>query len=151
MIIVRALSDDDVELTEITKKSKAYLNFSLDQIEKNNDLTITKNYIEQNNTYKLMIDDKIIGYYSFIDLDKVNVKLDNIFVLPEYIRNGYGSMLMDDLFGRLKQNGIKKVVLYAEPKLEKFYMNMGFNVIGQLENYIKNRLLPVMEKELVAE
>lgn len=86
MKIEKAIKEDARELTELTILSKSHWNYSEQQIEDwNNDLTITKDYILEKQTYKLIHKNKIIGYYSFYKLNNSNLKLDNIFVTPIHI------------------------------------------------------------------
>lgn len=151
MKIEKANSDDHKILTEITKKSKAFWGYSEEQMVQWNDvLTITKEYIQTNFAYKLIKENQVIGYYSYFNAETYIVKLDNLFVLPEYIGKGYGNYLMDDFLNRIKENrDIKKVLLDADPNAEKFYQRFGFKTIGQLETSIKNRFLPIMELKLI--
>ena len=150
MKIEKANSDDHKILTEITKKSKAFWGYSEEQIVQWNDvLTITKEYIQTNFAYKLIKENQVIGYYSYFNAETYIVKLDNLFVLPEYIGKGFGNYLMDDFLNRINENrDIKKVLLDADPNAEKFYQKFGFKTIGQLETSIKNRFLPIMELNL---
>ncbi len=63
MTVTKSNIEDSEILTNITKKSKAYWGYSDEQIEKWSDLlTITKNYIENNNVYKLLFDNSTVGY-----------------------------------------------------------------------------------------
>jgi len=64
-------------------------------------LTVTKDYIEKNKVYKLVKNKEVIGYYSHLLTHKNTVKLDNLFILPEYIATGCGKILMKDF---LKKN-----------------------------------------------
>jgi len=151
MIIEKANSDDHKILTDITKKSKAFWGYSEEQIAQWDDvLTITKGYIQTNLAYKLIKESQVIGYYTYFNTETYTVKLDNLFVLPEYIGKGYGNYLMVDFLNRIKENrNIKKVLLDADPNAEKFYQKFGFTTIGQLETSIKNRFLPIMELNLI--
>jgi ribosomal protein S18 acetylase RimI-like enzyme len=151
MKIEKANSDDHEMLSEITKLSKAFWGYSSEQMQQWNDaLTITKENIETNFTYKLVLENKVIGYYSYFHIDTTIIKLDNLFVLPEYIGKGIGNHLMQDFLNRIKENDeVKKVVLDADPNAEKFYQKFGFSTIGQLETSVKNRLLPIMELKLI--
>ena len=97
---------------------------------------------------KLKKDDKLIGYYSFQSVDYEKVKLDNLFIDPEFIGRGYGKILMSHFFKQAKNKGFKNIYLDSDPNAEKFYQNLGFKVIGQLESSIKNRFLPIMELEI---
>ena len=149
MDILKAEPNDNELLTTITKMSKAYWGFS-DEIlqEWEHLLTITKDYIEKNKVYKLLQNDQIIGYYSCFSTDENTIKLDNIFILPEFIGKGFGKILMNDFLKNIKQLGINKVTLDAEPNAEKFYKTFGFETIGQLESSIKDRYLPIMELQI---
>ena len=149
MDILKAEPNDNELLTTITKMSKAYWGFS-DEIlqEWEHLLTITKDYIEKNKVYKLLQNDQIIGYYSYFSTDKNTIKLDNIFILPEFIGKGFGKILMNDFLKNIKQLGINKVTLDSEPNAEKFYKTFGFETIGQLESSIKDRYLPIMELQI---
>jgi len=149
MTVIKSTIDDNEILTDITKKSKAYWGYSNEQMENWSELlTITKSYIESNIVYKLLIDNAIVGYYSYINLEDDVIKLDNLFVLPEYIGSGLGKLLMNDFMDRLKMTKTKKVVLDSEPNAEKFYEKFGFIKVGQIETAIKDRYLPIMEYKL---
>lgn len=149
MKIEKAIPNDNDILTELTKKSKAFWGYSEQQILKWNDnLTISKVYIENNNTFKLSIENKIIGYYSYIIYEENFVKLDNLFLLPSFIGKGFGNILINDFLKRIKQEGFEKIVLNSEPNAERFYLKFGFIKIGETETSIKNRFMPIMEMKL---
>ncbi|PKB16947.1 GNAT family N-acetyltransferase [Flavobacterium sp. 5] len=149
MTIEKANSEEHEILTEITKKSKAYWGYSPEQIlQWNNSLTVSMDYIEKNDVFKLVSDTKIIGYYSYITEENHTVKLDNLFVLPEYIGKGFGKYLIADFLKRMRDEKCKKIILNSEPNAEKFYQKMGFIKIGEFETSIKNRFMPIMEMKL---
>ncbi len=150
MKIEKANTDDHEILSEITKLSKAFWGYSSEQMQLWNDaLTITKEYIETNLTYKFVYENKVIGYYSYFNIDTTIIKLDNLFLLPDYIGKGLGNYLMDDFLNRIKEDShIKKILLNADPNAEKFYQKFGFTTIGQLQTSVKNRFLPIMELNL---
>lgn len=148
MEIEKANLVDNEILTEITKKSKAYWGYSQEQILKwNNNLTISKEYINKNQVFKLLNDNKIIGYYSYIIKEK-KVKLDNLFILPEHIGKGFGKFLINDFLKRMREEKFKRIILNSEPNAEKFYLKVGFKKIGEFETSIKNRFMPIMELNL---
>ena len=149
MIVKKANSIDHKELTDLTKKSKSYWGYSPDQIEKwNDDLTITQKYIYNNYVFKLSDNGQIIGFYSYLRFNSKTVKLDNIFIHPKHIRKGYGKFLMENFIERMKKDKFKKITLDSEPNAEAFYKNFDFTVVGKLESSIKDRFLPIMEKEI---
>jgi len=149
MTIKKANSNDYKILTEITKKSKAYWGYSNEQIEIWSEfLTVTKEYIETKSVYNLIIEDQIIGYYSFFHESENTIKLDNLFVLPDFIGKGFGKILMNDFLDQIKNSDAQKVILNSEPNAEDFYIKFGFVKVGQVETSIKNRYLPIMELKI---
>ncbi len=152
MTIEKAISSDHQILTEITKKSKAYWGYSDEQIENwSQFLTVTQGYINENIVYKVIIEDKLAGYYSFLYQDEKTVKLDNLFVLPEYIGKGFGKILMNHFLLEINKTIVNKIILNSEPNAELFYAKLGFIKIGEIETSIKNRFMPVMELNIKAE
>ena len=146
MDILKAEASDNELLTSITKKSKAYWGFSEDILKEwEHLLIVSKDYIEKNKVYKLIQNDQIIGYYSYYSFDENTIKLDNIFILPEFIGKGFGKILMNDFLKNIKQLDVTKITLDAEPNAENFYKKFGFETIGKLESSIKDRYLPIME------
>ena len=149
MTIEKANSQDHEILTKITKKSKAYWGYSDEQIATWSEfLTITSIYIETESVYKLTLKNKIAGYYSFLSEDEKTVKLDNLFVLPEYIGKGFGRLLMEHFLLQISKTNADKIILNSEPNAEQFYAKLGFVKTGQIETSIKDRFMPIMELEL---
>lgn len=146
MTIELAPKSDQEILTSITKKSKAYWGYSEEQLEIWSDqLTITESYIEKNAVYKLVDAAATIGYYSYFHENEKTIRLDNLFVLPDYIGKGFGQILMNDFLNRMHSMGIDKIILDSEPNAGPFYARFGFVKVGAIETAIKNRFLPIME------
>jgi N-acetylglutamate synthase-like GNAT family acetyltransferase len=149
VIIEKAKITDNEILTTVTKKSKAHWGYSAEQIQKwDKNLTITQDYIKKHNVFKLIDNDLIIGYYSYIFENENMVELDNLFILPEYIGRGFGKFLLLDFLNRMKEEKIERIKLDSEPNAENFYSKMGFVKIGEFETSIKNRFMPIMELKL---
>lgn len=149
MKVEKVLLKDANCLTELTIRSKSYWNYTKEQIESwREDLKISAHYISVNNIYKLVLDGKIIGFYSFSSKGEYSVKLDFFFVDPAFIGLGYGKKMLSNFIKRVKKLHYKRVVLDADPNAEEFYKKNGFGMIGQLESNIKNRFLPIMELKL---
>jgi len=149
MKIEKAQNIDAKDLTELTINSKSYWSYSLDQIAQwKDDLTISFEYINQAEVYKLIDENQLIGYYSYLELNNKKVKLDNIFLEPDFIGKGYGKVMMSHFIQHVKDKGYERIHLESEPNAENFYQNLGFKVIDWLESSIKNRFLPIMELEI---
>ncbi|MEH0157209.1 GNAT family N-acetyltransferase [Limibacter armeniacum] len=147
-----ALPSDHKILTEVTKRSKAFWGYSPEQMEKwEEELTITMSYIVANQVYKLMIDNKLVGYYALLKAENTDkIKLDNLFVLPEYMGKGYGKVLLEDCICRVKEQGFNVLTLDADPHAESFYIHCGFKTVGKLASSISGRYLPLMEFSLMS-
>ncbi|WP_298393304.1 GNAT family N-acetyltransferase [Flavobacterium sp.] len=146
MTIQKANSSDHEILTQITKKSKAFWGYSEDLLLVWNDaLTITQEYINTHQVFSFKVDDKIVGYYSYILEAEDNIKLDNLFLLPQFIGKGFGSLLLADFLKRIQNQNHKRIYLESEPYAEGFYKKHGFQTIGKLETAIQGRFMPVME------
>ena len=146
--IERALPIDHHVLTQITKNSKAFWEYTKEQMsEWENNLTITTRYLTENETYKLVLNDQIIGYYSFIRLAENHLKLDNLFLLQNFIGKGFGQLLLNDLLERAQESNSIDIILEADPNAENFYKKFGFVTYDQRESSIKGRFLPQMRLE----
>lgn len=149
MNLENAIVDDSNELTELTKISKAYWGYTDEQMQEwKDELTISENFIKENQVVKLSIEQKIVGFYSYYKIDKDNIKLEHLFIQSNSIGKRYGSLLMNDFLKRISGNGIKKITLDADPNAEEFYKRFNFKVVGKIKSTIKDRFLPIMEKEL---
>lgn len=149
MKIEKAIPTDHEILTEITKKSKAFWGYSEELLLKWSDnLTVTSTYIESNNVFKLIDNNLIMGYYSYLIEDEKTAYLDNMFIAPEKIGKGFGKFLINDFLHRMKAENFEKITLHSEPNAEIFYQKMGFIKVGEFETSIKNRFMPIMEMKL---
>ena len=150
MKIDKSIQTDSKKLTELTIRSKSHWDYSMQQIEKwRDDLMVSEDYIFEKEVYKLVDSkDKIIGYYSYFKIDELNIKLENLFVEPEYIGCGYGKMLMNDFIERIKKTRTERIILDSDPNAANFYEKIGFKVIGKLETSIEGRFLPIMELKI---
>ena len=145
----KATISDHLRLTEITLDGKAFWGFSKEDLSKwKNELTITKEYISENETFNLIINSSIIGYYSFFKIDENTVLLDNLFLIQKFIGKGFGKILMEDFLTRAKNLTISNIILEAEPNVEKFYRKFSFSTFEYRKSSIKERFLPIMKLNL---
>ena len=149
MKIEKANRTDASELTELTIRSKDYWNYGEKQIQEwRGDLTIKPNYIDENQVFKLIISNKLIGFYAFQPENEKLVKLNFLFVEPEFIGKGYGKLIMDDFLARIKKMDYEKATLDSDPNAVEFYRRIGFRIVGKLKTKVKDRFLPIMEMEI---
>jgi len=147
MLIKKSEPKYHSELSELAKKSKRFWGYSDEWMDLwDEDLTLTEEYIATNEVWHLESESKdIIGFYSFYREDEDAVRLDFLFVKPEYIGGGYGKLLLDHFLSQVSLL-TDMVVLDADPCAEKFYQKFGFKTIRNKPTKIEGRFLPVMSK-----
>ena len=75
--------------------------------------------------------------------------LDLLFVAPEYIRQGAGSLLFETLITYANGLGIKCFDLDADPNAAAFYLSKGGRITGERESrVVRGQFLPVIEMKL---
>ena len=143
---IKANTLDATSLTELSLRSKDYWKYGKQQIEKwREEMTIDSDYIINNQVFKMLNSDELIGFYAYQLGDLKTIKLNYFFLEPKCIGKGFGKLMMTDFLKRMDSTEIKYVFLHADPFAEKFYKNFGFKVVGKLESSIKDRTLPIMK------
>ncbi|KEY20353.1 GNAT family N-acetyltransferase [Kaistella antarctica] len=144
--IVRALPSDHSALTEITMDGKSFWGYSTQQLSTwEKELTISSQYVSENETYQLVLGDEIIGFYACLKLSDVHLKLDHLFLLQNFIGKGFGQLLLNDFLKRAQESNTRDIILEADPNAENFYKKFGFITYDQRESSIKGRFLPLMK------
>lgn len=145
-MIIRAIPEDHEALTTLTKKSKAFWGYGAELLAQwDTVLTITPDYISENETYKLVEQNTIIGYYSFLVADAQTITLDNLFIDPEFMGKGNGKLLLEDAIDRARGLDFKAIILESDVNAAAFYSRFGFVISGQVETSVAGRFLPLMK------
>lgn len=149
MKIQKALQTDQHELTIVMRKSKAYWNYEQQQLDDwQDELTISPEFIMKNQVFKLLDKNKIVGFFAY-SLQNKTLKLESLFLLPEYIGSGLGKLLMNVFLNKIKGLPIKRIVLDADPNTESFYNNFNFQTVSLKITAIENRFMPIMVKPVI--
>ena len=136
---------DAERLSKVTKMSKAFWGYSREQMEAwDEELTISPTYIEENIVLKLILDFDIVAYYSLVHLDEKHIKLDNLFIHPDYMKKGLGSLLLGESISLSQELGYQIMILDSDPNAKSFYELHGFVEVDQKETGTEGRYLPVM-------
>ncbi|MCT3762661.1 GNAT family N-acetyltransferase [Elizabethkingia anophelis] len=147
MLIKKSEPKYHSELSEIAKKSKRFWGYSDEWMHLwDEDLTLTQEYIATNEVWHIENESEdIIGFYSFYRENEDFIRLDFLFIKPEYIGYGYGKLLINHFFSQAKLLA-DKIVLDADPYAEEFYQKFGFKTVENKPTKIEGRFLPVMSK-----
>lgn len=145
--IRRAKPEQAGELTALTIASKRHWNYPEKWIQIWLPLmTVSPEYIRENETWAALEDGKCIGYYS-LKHDGGFLWLDNLWVLPEFIGKGLGRELFQHALERAYALDVSVLRIESEPNAQSFYGKMGARKVGEHHTEVDGqpRVLPVME------
>jgi GNAT superfamily N-acetyltransferase len=109
MEVKKAIPRDHVKLTTIMRKSKSFWNYDQQQLDNwQAELTITPQFLLKNQVFKLLDKDKILALFAYSIQNQI-IKLESLFVLPEYIGKGIGKLLMNTFLEKYKIYLLKKL------------------------------------------
>ncbi|MBC7876269.1 MAG: GNAT family N-acetyltransferase [Anaerolineales bacterium] len=148
--IIRGLPEHASILTDITIKAKRHWGYPEKWMQQWIPLmTISVEYILENEVWMVVVDNKPIGYYS-LKQDVNELWLDNLWVLPEYMGQGIGKQLCHHAFERSRMRGMSILKIEADPNAQSFYEKMGAHKVDEHQSEVDGqlRILPVMEIEL---
>ncbi|MBW2328898.1 MAG: GNAT family N-acetyltransferase [Deltaproteobacteria bacterium] len=154
--MIRSAKQDEAEmLTNISFASKGYWHYPQDFFDIwNRELTISSEYIEENDVFVYELDGAVVGYYSIVELPEdievsgIKIKkgfwLEHMFIEPRHIGKGIGSRMFHHLRKRCKALEIKKLRILADPNSKGFYEKMGCQYLNEFPSTIKNRTTPYL-------
>lgn len=158
-MIRQAKKEDAPILTDLSFKSKGYWNYPKEcfRIWKD-ELTVDSEYVEKNDVFVFEDGDRIIGYYSLIrlenDIEISGIKiekgywLEHMFVSPDHIGRGAGTILFEHLRKRCGTKGIAGLKILADPNSRGFYEKMGCEYLGEYPSTIEKRTTPLLSLKI---
>ena len=148
--IRRAKPDEAAVLTEIAHAAKRYWGYSENWIEHwKDDLTITPDFIANNEMYVAVAGEEIAGCCALV-LSDTQAELEHMWIRPEHMGNGVGRALFQQIVKRAAQLGATGLELSSDPNAEGFYKRMGATRVGEVRAEIEGqpRVLPRMSVDL---
>jgi len=150
MPIIRARAAQAAALTRIALAAKRHWGYPERWMQVwEPQLTMTPAYILANEVWALRLPKELAGFYSLSGVED-RAFLENLWVLPGYIRQGYGRQLFDHALRRCRELGYKAVQIESDPHAQGFYERMGAHQMGEHVSLLDGqaRILPVLELEL---
>lgn len=142
---VKATPEDHKELTKLIRLSKNYWQYGAAQIEAwHKELSVTEEDINTNSFFKLIENQELIGFCSYILLPDQVLYLENLFIHPDFIGKGYGAKGMAFMLKEAATNNCTQILLDSDPNAESFYLKYGFVTYDQKQSSIEGRFLPKM-------
>ena len=144
MRIREALKDEAAVLSRIALEAKRHWGYPEDWIQYwSDDLTISPEFITQNQVFVAESENEIIGFYALVPSGR-NAELEHMWVAPKHIGTGVGKELFIHAMQTAAGDNISEVELSADPNAEGFYQKMGARRIGEVTSEVlgETRQLP---------
>jgi N-acetylglutamate synthase-like GNAT family acetyltransferase len=144
--IRRAKPEEADILTEIAHAAKRHWGYPENWIQHwKADLTITPEFINDNEMYVAMNGAEIVGCCA-IAFNESLAELEHMWIRPEQMGTGVGRALFLHVKERASNLKIPALELSADPNAEGFYERMGATRIGEVRSEIDGqlRVLPRM-------
>jgi GNAT superfamily N-acetyltransferase len=146
-------------LTNISFSSKGYWNYPKEYYEIwSNELTISSDYIRNNDVFVYENNGKIIGYYSVVELkDDIEISgitirkgfwLEHMFIEPRSIGKGIGTKMFEHLKEKFASCGVNALGILADPNSRGFYEKMGCEYKCEYPSTINNRTTPYLQLKM---
>ena len=146
-------------LTKISFSSKGYWNYPKEFYDIwYNELTISPDYIQNNDVFVFEKDGKIIGYYSIVELkDDIEISdiklskgfwLEHMFIDPQCIGKGIGTKMFQHLREWCTSLNVYELGILADPNSRGFYEQMGCEYKLEYPSTIKNRTTPYFQLKI---
>lgn len=112
-------------------------------------LTVTREFISENDTFAAIIDGRIVAFYALLPKPD-ELRLEHLWVLPERTGQGLGRILFLHAAEQARARGATSLTIEADPHAESFYLRMGAVRAGTIASEIdgSDRELPLMKFDL---
>ncbi|MFN2513824.1 MAG: GNAT family N-acetyltransferase [Pyrinomonadaceae bacterium] len=144
MRIRQAATEEATTLTQIAHDAKRHWGYPEHWIEHwQEDLTISSDFINNNQVYVAEREGEIIGFYALVVGDQ-QAELEHMWVAPKHIGTGVGKELFIHAMHIAAGENISEVEISADPNAAAFYQRMGARRIGEVSSEIdgQTRRLP---------
>jgi GNAT superfamily N-acetyltransferase len=142
-----AAVDEASVLTQIALDAKRYWGYPEHWIKHwEADLTISPEFIRDNEVYVAELDGEIRGFYALC-VSGEKAELAHMWVTPASIGTGIGKELFLDAMERAAALDIRDVEITADPNAAGFYRRMGATQVGEIDAPVDGepRKLPRMK------
>ena len=145
-----ASADEAPVLTRIAHDAKRHWGYPEHWIKHwESDLTISADFIRDNQVYVAEEDGEIQGFYALSVIGD-RAELEHMWVVPHRIGTGMGKDLFLDAMERAAALNVNAVEILADPNAAGFYKHMGATQIGEIDASLdgQSRTLPRMKRGL---
>jgi maltose O-acetyltransferase len=152
--ISKAQNSDAEVLTDISFAAKKHWKYPDSYYDLwRDELTITKDYIQQNIVFKALYMNLVIGFYSITEnkddfysgdtFVKKGFWLEHLFIKPEYHKQGIGVLMINHAKQVSRDSGIRDLFIFVDPYAKGFYDKVGAEYLYDSKSSIPGRMIPV--------
>ncbi len=140
-----AKPDEATQLTRIAFAAKRYWGYPETDIALwQDDLTITPEFIDQNDVFVAIQNNTVAGFCALSNGDSVR-EVEHFWIDPQYIGKGIGRKWFQHIRQAMEVAKIAKLRITSDPNAVGFYKKMGAKVIDRAASTPPGRFLPLME------
>ncbi len=130
MQIRRAVIGDAKELSQLVHRAKAHWGYAHAQLQAwRSSLEVSAESVSARPTFVAELDGQLIGFYSLVPSLEA-WELDNLWVLPRFMKQGFGRALLKHASQTAAESGATAIVVDADPNAEPFYLHCGARRVG---------------------
>jgi N-acetylglutamate synthase-like GNAT family acetyltransferase len=140
VMIRRASLEEAGKLTQIALDAKRHWGYPEHWIKHwEADLTITSDFIRDNEVYVAEKEGEVLGFYALSVSDN-KAELEHMWVTPDSIGTGLGKELFLDAMDRAATLEVREIEISADPNAAGFYERMGASQIGETDASIDGQV-----------
>ena len=126
-------------LSQIAYQAKAHWGYgTVDLAAWHHDLTVTRESVLDRTTLVAEVDGAVVGFVRQ-HLEPSHAVLDDLWVLPAFMRRGVGRALLAQALQRARAGGVHEMHIDADPHAEAFYVTHGAVRVGQVSAPIEGQ------------
>lgn len=145
-VLLRPARDDEsVLLSDLALRSKGHWGYDADFLEScREELTLTPELLTEERAHVAERDGRVVGFYTLAGRPPEG-QLGHMFVEPEEVNKGIGRRLWEHALDTAATEGIRRILIEADPFAEAFYLAMGAVRVGEVPSgSIPGRVLPLL-------
>lgn len=145
----KAQADELPLLRTIAHRSEAHWGYSRSFMEIfDRKFNITEAFLRDHPVYSGKLQEATVGFWGMQNLGTDHPELEYFYIAPEYLGQGYGKVMWQDLTGWCREEGILSFEFVTSPQAVGFYEKMGAAVTGERRSSIDGRRIPFLEYRL---
>ena len=148
----RAGPGDAEALSSLAFRSKASWGYDIEFMKRcRAELTYSQQQIEAPRFHFVVgeIDGTPAAFYALEIRGEREAELEALFVRPDFLRQGLGTLLVNHMKSKAGRLGLTRVTIQGDPNAEEFYVSIGAKAAGYRESAsIPGRYLPVFTLDI---